>query len=88
MVFAGVKVAVFVDGCFWHGCPLHYSAPATNPEYWTEKVRSNCERDVETDRSRPGKWCTSCHRVIRFCRLSGEGVWELFLVRCVAGDYP
>ncbi|MEU7941713.1 DUF2637 domain-containing protein [Microbispora bryophytorum] len=38
-------------------------------------------------RSRPGKWCTSCHRVIRFCRLSGEGVGERFLVRCVAADH-
>ncbi|MEV1198477.1 very short patch repair endonuclease [Microbispora rosea] len=50
MVFAGAKVAVFVDGCFWHGCPLHYSAPATNPEYWAGRVRRTCERDVETDR--------------------------------------
>ncbi|MEW9527384.1 very short patch repair endonuclease [Microbispora sp. NPDC049125] len=50
MVFTRAKVAVFVDGCFWHRCPLHYSAAATNPEYWVEKVRRTCERDVETNR--------------------------------------
>lgn len=50
LVFTRAKVAVFVDGCFWHGCPDHYSAPATNRDYWSDKVRRNRERDVETDR--------------------------------------
>lgn len=49
MVFTRVKVAVFVNGCFWHGCPLHYFESAVNP-FWAEKVTRTCQRDVETDR--------------------------------------
>jgi DNA mismatch endonuclease (patch repair protein) len=50
MVFTRVKVAVFLDGCFWHGCPEHHTKSATNADYWAEKVRCNRERDAETDR--------------------------------------
>jgi DNA mismatch endonuclease (patch repair protein) len=48
LVFRSAKVAVFVHGCFWHGCPKHYSSPKSNMRYWSEKVRRNRERDVET----------------------------------------
>jgi DNA mismatch endonuclease (patch repair protein) len=48
LVFRSAKVAVFVNGCFWHGCPKHYSPPKSNKRYWSEKVRRNRERDVET----------------------------------------
>ncbi|MBO3746193.1 very short patch repair endonuclease [Streptosporangiaceae bacterium NEAU-GS5] len=50
IVFTRVKVAVFIDGCFWHGCPEHHTKAATNADYWAEKVRRNRERDAETDR--------------------------------------
>jgi DNA mismatch endonuclease (patch repair protein) len=50
MVFTKAKVAVFLDGCFWHGCPEHHTRSASNAEYWAEKVRRNRERDTETDR--------------------------------------
>lgn len=50
LVFTRAKVAVFMDGCFWHGCPEHHTKSATNAEYWAEKVRRNRERDAETDR--------------------------------------
>lgn len=50
MVFTRAKVAVFLDGCFWHGCPEHYTKAATKAEIWAEKVRRNRERDAETDR--------------------------------------
>lgn len=43
--FPGKKVAVFVDGCFWHGCPLHYSKPRTNADYWRSKLENNVARD-------------------------------------------
>lgn len=46
LVFKSVRVAVFVDGCFWHGCPHHCRMPATNASYWAEKIRRNRERDV------------------------------------------
>ncbi|WP_083501893.1 very short patch repair endonuclease [Sphaerimonospora mesophila] len=49
LVFTRAKVAVFMDGCFWHGCPEHHTKSATNAEYWAEKVRKNRERDAETD---------------------------------------
>ncbi len=43
--FVGARLAVFVDGCFWHGCPRHYSAPATRAEFWANKLRRNVDRD-------------------------------------------
>ncbi|SHK41307.1 T/G mismatch-specific endonuclease [Pseudonocardia thermophila] len=49
MVFPGRKVAVFVDGCFWHSCPEHTSIPRANREWWMAKLRRNTERDRETD---------------------------------------
>lgn len=49
MVFARAKVAVFIDGCFWHGCPQHYIEPATNVGYWRTKIAGNTERDRDTD---------------------------------------
>lgn len=50
MVFRPVKVAVFIDGCYWHGCPDHYVPPRTNPGYWSDKVARNIARDRDTDR--------------------------------------
>lgn len=44
-VFLREKVAVFVDGCFWHGCPEHYVAPATRPDFWSAKLAANRARD-------------------------------------------
>ena len=49
LVFSRAKVAVFIDGCFWHGCPCHHTTAKTNAEFWAEKVRRNRERDAETD---------------------------------------
>lgn len=50
MVFPRQRVAVFVDGCFWHGCPRHGRVPyRTNAWYWPEKINSNRTRDVDTD---------------------------------------
>ncbi len=50
IVFRSAKVAVFVHGCFWHGCPKHYVLPKTNKSFWSEKVKRNRERDDETKR--------------------------------------
>ncbi|WP_328774266.1 very short patch repair endonuclease [Streptomyces sp. NBC_00286] len=49
MVFRPAKVAVFIDGCYWHGCPEHYIPPKTNSGYWSEKVVKNMTRDRDTD---------------------------------------
>lgn len=40
------RLAIFVDGCFWHGCPIHYSAPTRSAEKWAAKLRRNVERDL------------------------------------------
>lgn len=50
IVFPRARVAIFIDGCFWHGCPEHYSAPATNIDYWADKVEGNRARDRDTVR--------------------------------------
>lgn len=51
IVFTRRRLAVFIDGCFWHGCPEHYQAPARNAEFWLAKRRRNRDRDAETDAS-------------------------------------
>lgn len=49
IVFGPAKVAVFIDGCYWHGCPEHYVPPKTNSGYWSGKVAGNMARDRDTD---------------------------------------
>jgi DNA mismatch endonuclease, patch repair protein len=44
-VFAAARVAIFVDGCFWHGCPIHCRKPSSNREYWLAKIERNRKRD-------------------------------------------
>jgi DNA mismatch endonuclease, patch repair protein len=49
IAFTARRVAVFVDGCFWHACPQHGSRPAVNDWYWTPKLARNVERDRAAD---------------------------------------
>lgn len=49
IVFRRAKVSVFIDGCFWHGCPDHYRPPKTNADYWLPKIARNRARDDEID---------------------------------------
>ena len=64
VVFPAERVCVFVDGCFWHGCQLHFSVPKTHSSWWREKVEDNRRRDRRnTGRLRAAGW-----KVIR--------VWE------------
>lgn len=49
IVFGPAKVAVYVDGCFWHSCPEHGTRPKANAEWWERKLDRNQERDRETD---------------------------------------
>lgn len=51
LVFVKAKIAIFVDGCFWHGCPLHGSIPKSNHEFWTKKIKKNIERDKEVTKT-------------------------------------
>lgn len=50
IVFIGARVAVFVDGCFWHGCPLHATWPKENAGFWRAKIEANRARDADTAR--------------------------------------
>lgn len=49
IIFSRAKLAVFVDGCFWHQCPLHRTDPRTNSAYWTAKLDRNVARDRRND---------------------------------------
>ncbi|MHB8294312.1 MAG: very short patch repair endonuclease [Acidimicrobiales bacterium] len=50
IVFGPARVAVFVDGCFWHGCPTHASWPKANAEWWRQKIQKTRDRDEATTR--------------------------------------
>jgi len=68
-VFPSLKLAVFVDGCFWHGCPKHASKPVNNAAFWTKKLTANKARDRLVTRTlRARGW-----RVVR--------IWEHELTR-------
>lgn len=68
-IFPKLKVTVFVDGCFWHGCPKHSSLPARNRPFWRRKLTANKRRDLLVTRTlRRMGW-----RVLR--------IWEHELVR-------
>lgn len=74
IVFPGPKVAVFVDGCFWHGCPKHYRPPKTRTDWWENKISGNKKRDLKVTRQLEAEgW-----RVLRFWThdLKGEGFSE------------
>jgi DNA mismatch endonuclease (patch repair protein) len=70
LVFLRKKLAVFVDGCFWHGCPEHYGEPKSNSAFWRNKLVRNIERDTR-DRLRLE---TAGWQVMRFwqCEISND----------------
>lgn len=49
LTFVSARVVVFVDGCFWHGCPEHGTAPRANAAWWADKLAANAARDADTD---------------------------------------
>lgn len=57
IVFGKIKLAIFMDGCFWHGCPQHATQPKANAEWWRAKLDKNMARDRETtDQLRAAGW--------------------------------
>jgi DNA mismatch endonuclease (patch repair protein) len=68
-VFPELKISVFVDGCFWHGCPRHATWPAHRAAWWRRKIQGNQARDREVNRAlRQAGW-----RVVR--------IWEHSLAK-------
>ncbi|NMC86599.1 MAG: very short patch repair endonuclease [Anaerolineaceae bacterium] len=49
ILFKSAKIAIFIDGCFWHGCPIHGSQAKSNAAFWMEKIKHNQERDLDTN---------------------------------------
>jgi len=49
VAFPGLRIAIFVDGCFWHGCPMHASWPKQNANFWRQKIEANQARDADTN---------------------------------------
>ncbi|WP_422391990.1 very short patch repair endonuclease [Arthrobacter sp. N1] len=57
ILFTRAKVAVFIDGCFWHGCPMHGTQPKNNQSWWQRKLDGNRARDADTnDRLQVAGW--------------------------------
>src|ERR1700748_3011780 len=54
IVFTRRRVVVFIDGCFWHGCPIHATAPKNNAEWWRDKLTANVARDERNRRGTGG----------------------------------
>ncbi len=62
IVFTRLRLVVFIDGCFWHGCPEHHVTPRTNRGFWRAKISANRERDRDTDdRLRAAGWTVIRH---------------------------
>lgn len=49
IAFTKQRVAVFVDGCFWHGCPEHFVTPKANADFWARKIKANRTRDMDSE---------------------------------------
>jgi DNA mismatch endonuclease, patch repair protein len=49
IVFTKKKIAIFIDGCFWHKCPVCYQEPETRKDFWIKKIQSNIDRDKNVD---------------------------------------
>jgi DNA mismatch endonuclease (patch repair protein) len=50
LAFTRARLAVFIDGCFWHRCPEHGTMPKNNQAWWAEKLQANVDRDLRVDR--------------------------------------
>jgi len=49
IAFPRLRLAIYIDGCFWHGCPVHGTTPKTNTTWWIDKIQRNTQRDRDTD---------------------------------------
>jgi DNA mismatch endonuclease, patch repair protein len=84
VVFRRARVAVFVDGCFWHGCPQHGTSPKQNAEWWRAKLAANRARDADTNRElAEAGWL-----VLRFWEHEDPNVAVVAIVESVTARRP
>jgi DNA mismatch endonuclease (patch repair protein) len=90
IAFTRARVAVFVDGCFWHSCPIHRTTPASNRAWWESKLATNRVRDAATDQHLLGLgW-----QVLRIWEHEEPSVAAELIAECVtavpapSGDVP
>lgn len=84
ITFTRAKVAVFIDGCFWHGCQLHGTIPHTNSDFWSEKIERNRVRDANTtELLEAGGWVA-----LRFWEHEDAGSVALSVARIVRDRSP
>jgi DNA mismatch endonuclease, patch repair protein len=89
LVFASARVAVFVDGCFWHGCPLHYVPSLSNTDYWANKIDGNRQRDKDTDDRLIGEgWLSVRVWAHEPVDLAADRVASIVASRTAAADKP
>jgi len=82
IVFTRKKIAVFIDGCFWHSCPEHGTSPKANSEYWLPKLEGNLARDAHTDvKLRAAGWT-----VMRFWEHEGPDAVAREVAEAAVGD--
>lgn len=82
IAFTRARVAVFVDGCFWHGCPLHATSPKSNSAWWAEKISTNRARDADvTDQLEDLGWT-----VMRFWEHEKPETVVVRVLSCLRGD--
>lgn len=102
IAISGQRFAVFIDGCFWHGCPEHYARPRTRNAFWDRKLRDNVDRDRRQTRILlEAGWTVvrlwehevreapglAVERVLRVFRRRGRGMWPRWrVVRVVPVD--
>lgn len=51
LIFPSVRLAIFIDGCFWHKCPEHFRNPKTNAAFWKKKISGNVKRDIKVNQT-------------------------------------
>ncbi|TMC49570.1 MAG: very short patch repair endonuclease [Chloroflexi bacterium] len=84
VVFPKKKVAVFVDGCFWHGCAQHGNLPRRNPDYWVPKLERNARRDaLVNERLSAAGW-----EVVRIWEHEPPGMAADAVMRVVQATFP
>jgi DNA mismatch endonuclease (patch repair protein) len=79
IVFTRRRIAVFLDGCFWHGCPTHPRSSKTNTDYWRAKIEANQRRDAETSEA----LAASGWQVLRFWEHEDSGAIATTIIDAV-----